>query len=198
VSSGTDKHTKYLTEKGVINKLFSVINNPNLKIKQEIFYIFSNIFACDELIEELMLSPCMTIIVENMTNSNVNLKKEALIAMCNATYTKSFSLLMKLLQFNILPGIIKGLDENDPKLLMSLVIGLKNIVKSVKTLCQSDKWNELLSNFEENDGISKLEDLQYNSNEKIRSESSKLLQELLETDDSKLLSPIGISVFSFV
>ena len=134
MSSGTDKHTKYLTEKGVINKLFSVINNPNLKIKQEIFYIFSNIFACDELIEELMLSPCMTIIVENMTNSNVNLKKEALIAMCNATYTKSFSLLMKLLQFNILPGIIKGLDENDPKLLMSLVIGLKNIVKSENTL----------------------------------------------------------------
>ena len=175
-----------------------MLDSSNIDIKKEAFYICSNILASnDELIETFILSPCMKIIVDNMSSENFCIKKESLTGICNATFTKRHNIIMELLKFNIIPRFIRGLEENDSILLVILLQGLRNIFRSLQFILSSDKWNEFLRNFEEAEGIIKLENLQMNSNIKIHNETQAILREFFEIEGVSDISLIQAQVFEF-
>lgn len=198
IASGTDKQTKALIDAGYLEKVLNLLDHPNIEIKREVYYIFGSMFATStEIIETILKSPCMDSIVQNMSCSNFTIRKQALICICNATFMKSHHIIMKLFNFNILPGLIKGLDETDSNLLLNLVSAIKNIFKSVHQILTPDKWDEFLINFQQEDGISKLEDLQFHDNNEIHKEVQSFIQEFFGVDDKNDSELKPVSVFSF-
>ena len=198
IAGGTDKQTSSLIDAGFLDKIYHLLDSSNIDIKKEAFYICSNILASnDELIETFILSPCMKIIVDNMSSENFCIKKESLTGICNATFTKRHNIIMELLKFNIIPRFIRGLEENDSILLVILLQGLRNIFRSLQFILSSDKWNEFLRNFEEAEGIIKLENLQMNSNIKIHNETQAILREFFEIEGVSDISLIQAQVFEF-
>ena len=75
--------------------------------------------------------------------------------------------------------------------------GLRNIFRSLQFILSSDKWNEFLRNFEEAEGIIKLENLQMNSNIKIHNETQAILREFFEIEGVSDISLIQAQVFEF-
>ena len=195
IASGTDRETNHLVKLGILNKIYHLLNSSNTDLKREVYFILSNILSgSDESIESVINSPCMPVIISTMTSPDPLLRKEAVIGICNSTYTKSYNIIMQLVKINVLNGLIRNLEDHDPGLISSAMTGIRNILRMLQQILSQDKWIDFLVSFLEAEGVQKLEDLLMHSNEKIVSEAQEILDEFfqIETVICPSIQPIQV------
>lgn len=198
IAAGTDRQTESLLDLGLLEKIYHLVSSPNAEFKKESFFILSNILAGNDHSKALLLqSPCIKVLISSMTSSDFILKKQATIGISNATFTKSYDLILELLKLNILPELIQGLTESDPSLLSAVIFGIRNILRTLHQILSQDKWNEFLISFQDAEGVSRLEDLQMHLNPKIYQEAQEVLREFFKVEQVSDLVLENISVFEF-
>eukprot|EP00358_Blepharisma_japonicum_P004849 CAMPEP_0202942502 /NCGR_PEP_ID=MMETSP1395-20130829/2718_1 /ASSEMBLY_ACC=CAM_ASM_000871 /TAXON_ID=5961 /ORGANISM="Blepharisma japonicum, Strain Stock R1072" /LENGTH=130 /DNA_ID=CAMNT_0049638849 /DNA_START=172 /DNA_END=561 /DNA_ORIENTATION=- len=101
---------------------------------------------------------------------DIEIKKEALWAISNASHAKNVALIFKVVEFGVMTALCDILDMQEAKILLIALEALNNILRAGKDMINFNKCggvNEIALKFDEMDGVLKLENLQTHPNVKI-------------------------------
>ncbi|OMJ76770.1 hypothetical protein SteCoe_23783 [Stentor coeruleus] len=191
-----------LVDYGILNIILIVIKNTNSEVKCEFFLLLRKILEnCDQTVKAVLDNEIILVIIDNVTSANYKIKFNAIVCVCCIASTKDIGLLRKVLDFNVMEIMVKGLGGGNCEQHVIVLKALHNIFFAVKNFVEGEKWENFKNIFIDLDGISKLEDMMNSRDDIVKSEALNILVEYFsnnQLEDSSLnLQMRPITVFNF-
>ena len=181
ISSGTDKQSTDIVQFGFLNKLWTQLANPILKIKKEVLFILENILASTEdSALKILTSKSFSQVLDYLSHPECQIKKHSVICICNATYQKSKAVFTRLKKLSILTHLTNLLETRDEQILFESLKALKNLFSLSKLYHGEENHLIFIQNFENLSGPETLSVLSSHSSRRISEESLKILHEFFE------------------
>lgn len=202
VIENSKENSMLLIDYGFLDIFCIMIKNANSEVKCEFFYLLMRALENnDEVAKAVLFNQIMLVIIENVTSANNKISFYAIVCVCSIASTKDIELLRKVLDFNVVDIMVKGLGGENYKQHMIVLKALHNIFFAVRNYVGGEKWEVFKNSFIVLDGISKLEDLMNSRDEIVKSEALSILIEYFANNQLENVS-LGlqaqpITVFNF-
>jgi hypothetical protein len=156
-----------LIKKEILSFLHSVIyDTKNRTVKRDIIWVVSNICGgSDELIKEVVLSDIFPTLLGLATDSVIEIKKEAAIALAHICKTGRLDINMELLNHNIFRTLIIMLEStNDFTVIEMILNSISELLKSGVVLETINGKNFMWKKLNDVGGVEELEKFQSHQN----------------------------------
>lgn len=196
IVTGNDSQTQAVIASGALASLRTLLSHQKKGIRKEACWTISNITAGSKdqikaVIEHNLIPPLINI----LQTSEFDVKKEAAWAISNATSGGTDDQIRHLVSKGCIKPLCDLLLCKDTKIIKVALEGLQNILESgSKAGLDEDNVNKYAEYIEAADGVSKIEQLQYNKNTEIYELARDILDEYFdveEEDEDLLPEPSG-------
>ena len=185
ISSGTDKQTTDIVNFGFLDKLWTQLSNPILKVKKEVLFILENIIASTEdSALKVLNSKSFSHIIDYTSHPEHQIKKHSVLCICNATYQKSKSMFTRLKKLSVLTQLTSLLETRDEQILFECLKALKNLFCLSKLYHGEENHSIFIRNFENLSGPDQLSLLSSHASRRISEESFRILHQFFEWEPS--------------
>jgi len=178
VATGSEEQTQEILNHGIVDRLAPLLTSKKRGIKKEVLWTLSNIMAGSiEQVSTVVDHPCLRMIVDFMKDPDFEIKKEAVWAVSNATHSKSSRIIFKLVKEGAFDILSEVLRHQDPRILLVALEAINNVLKAGAEEMGPDKVNEMCVRFDENGGLTLMENLQSHPEQRIYDKVVKIMSE---------------------
>lgn len=166
----------YLIEQNFINLISTLLTHPELKIKAEVLFIFSNFLAASGQVVLFITSlPCFKVLVKFLDSDKFKIKKEAICAVCNAACCKDWEVIKVFITQNIFSKLIESLYYNSSEVLVWILDAVLHSLQTAQGSIDLDCLQDFYRDFTQMEGFSRLNQLIHSPNLEISDKSFKIL-----------------------
>jgi len=187
VTNGTDEQTQKVIDTGFLDEFYLLLSHPkqDKRIAKEILWIISNISigTIEQIDATIVKNDRYQVILKYALSDNVELKKEAVWSICNATKNATEDQIEYMVNQNLLGLFHELLTLNQKEeILLTILEALNFVFKKAKynEIMESNPFIEKVIN---NGMADKLEDLQRHKNPKVYDLSTKLIELYFDVED---------------
>jgi len=184
IVTGNDSQTDVVVKSGALTVFPSLLQSTKQNIMKEAAWTISNIAAGNkEQIQALLESGVIPPLIEVLRTGDVRSQKEAAWAITNFTSGGSTEQTVLLVKMGVMDPFCNLLTNQDPKLLMVVMDGLTNILKTAEKLGEIDNVARLV---EECGGLDKLEQVQQHENEEVYKRAHDMVERFFNQEDEEV------------
>jgi Armadillo/beta-catenin-like repeat len=185
IINGTDAQTQTLINLGVIDKLLRCIEHPNSEMVKESVFCIGNILAGPEDQIAAVLNNPKVSFKKIMFSVDNRVKEEGLWWIRNVIQSQSKPMIIKLMQKKVITNLFIMLDECEASTQRKVLDILYHILKYLKDEINAEDWDNLITQINNENGISRIESL--DRNKKHDNEISKIYK-ILDIDNVQEIS----------
>ena len=173
VVTGDDRQTHAAIQAGLVPKLSILLDHSNSGIRKETCWTLSNITAGNQSqINEVILAGCLPKLVRILKQDIFDVQKEATWVISNATSGGSSEHIQAVVEAGVLGPYVNMLSNHDSRIIQVALEGLQNIFKSGD---RTQKLDEYLEKFDEENGERMVRSLQNHSNSDVANGATRIV-----------------------
>lgn len=179
IVTGEDHQTQAVIDASVLPCLLYLLNDSKKELKKETCWTLSNITAGTEgQIQAVIEAQLMPPLINSFNNAgyDVEIKKEAAMAIVNAMGCGSPSQIRYMVQHGCFKPLAELLVSNDNSVIIAALEALENILKVGKADGYATGRNAYVDLIEEVDGFEKIQQLQAHPDINIHKKAVKILE----------------------
>ncbi|GLE05980.1 hypothetical protein PINS_up015191 [Pythium insidiosum] len=192
IVTGDDLQTQVIINLNALPCLRALLDSPKKGIRKETCWTLSNITAGNQAqIQRVIDEGIFPSLINFLSTAEFDIRKEAAWAVSNATSGGSPEQLMYLVEQGCIRPMCDLLEANDAKVVIVALEGLENILRVGEAQKGLNEFNPMATLIDEAEGVPKIQQLQYHSNEDIYQKSLKIVETYFqgEEDVEESLAP---------
>merc|ERR1712226_1654331 len=192
IVTGDDLQTQIIINFNALPCLLALLSSPKKGIRKEACWTISNITAGNkDQIQSVIKNNIIPPLIQLLTNAEFDIRKEAAWAISNATSGGSPEQIKFLVQQGCIRPLCDLLSVNDTKIVTIALEGLENILKVGDDDTKlTGHQNQMATYIAEAEGLTKIEELQQNSNNDIYEKCIKILETYFGVEDEEEMSDL--------
>eukprot|EP01016_Furgasonia_blochmanni_P014651 TRINITY_DN1773_c0_g4_i3.p1 TRINITY_DN1773_c0_g4~~TRINITY_DN1773_c0_g4_i3.p1 ORF type:complete len:437 (-),score=65.14 TRINITY_DN1773_c0_g4_i3:182-1492(-) len=163
ILTGNESQTQEILSFNILGDLSEFLSSKLKYVRREAAWAVSNIFAGSlEQKTPLYETDIPKKLIAIILIDDLEVKKEALISFCNATYNATVDQIEYLVDIGVLEQFIVYLELHDPKMLIAILNALDNVLQAGEYVKQDKRLqaNPFMAKIEEYGGFNTLENVQ--------------------------------------
>jgi hypothetical protein len=198
IVTGNTAQTQAVVDSGALPAFGPLLSHSKKAIRKECCWAISNVTAGNQpQIQAVINAGLMVPVIQALEQGDFDIKKEAAWAISNASMGGSPQQIEYLIANGCLKPFIDLLTVSDTKILVLVLDTLDNLLRIGKSQQEQNGLsdNPIAVLVEQNEALSKIEELQENTNEEVYQKAAKLLETHFEIQEDDIAD--GQNQFQF-